>query len=160
MFRQILQPSGALYRVTRSVGNYEPLRQLIVAPQAQLEESANDRSKPEVPFSRVLKRDPLLVFGATFERFYERYLTFSCPKHDHIQHRNRTRFLCLFVCLSFFFVGPFFDDFCEEFIYNFRKITLKKRVLAPVSVGEANCFGSGTTSNRRDELDDVERQDL
>ena len=30
----------------------------VFAPQAQLEESANDRSKPEEPISRVLMRTP------------------------------------------------------------------------------------------------------
>ena len=43
----------------------------------QLEESANDRSKPEVLISRVLKRDPLLILGTAFEGFYNWYLTFS-----------------------------------------------------------------------------------
>ena len=47
------------------------------APQAQLEESANDRSKPEVLISRVLKRDPLLVLGTTFEGFCDWYLSFG-----------------------------------------------------------------------------------
>ena len=35
--------------------------------------------------------------------------------------------VCLSVCLmSHFFCSPFFDDFCEEFICDFRKKTLKK----------------------------------
>ena len=49
----------------------------VIAPQAQLEESANDRSKPEVLISRVLKRDPLLVLGTTFEGFCDWYLSFG-----------------------------------------------------------------------------------
>ena len=36
----------------------------IFAPQAQLEESANDRGKPEVPFNWDVKRFGGLVFGS------------------------------------------------------------------------------------------------
>ena len=36
---------------------------VFVAPQAQLEESANDRGKPEVPFNWDVKRFGGLVFG-------------------------------------------------------------------------------------------------
>ena len=66
--------------------------------------------KPEVPFSRVLKRDPQLVLGTTFERFCDWYLTFSCPKHGPGRARDRPDFLCIFVCLLFFFVSPFFEQ--------------------------------------------------
>ena len=40
--------------------------------------------------------------------------------------QDRPEFVCLSVCLQHFFCSTFFDDFCEEFICNFRKNTLKK----------------------------------
>ena len=42
---------------------------IIIAPQAQLEESANDRSKPEVLISRVLKRICELALVVLFDVF-------------------------------------------------------------------------------------------
>ena len=49
---------------------------------------------------------------------------------------------CLFVCLSLFnfLQAHFLDRFWTEFIRNFRKRTLQKRELEPVSVGEADHF--------------------
>ena len=67
---------------------------VFIAPQAQLEESANDRSKPEVLISRVLKRDPLLDLGTPFERFCDWYLTFSCPKPGPGPHRIGPEIVC------------------------------------------------------------------
>ena len=50
--------------------------------------------------------------------------------------------VCLCVCVSVqLFAGPFFDDFYEEFNYDFKKNTLQKGALAPISVGEAERFG-------------------
>ena len=69
------------------VGNRGSFWGHIFAPQGQLEESANNRSKPEVLISRVLKRDPLLDLGTPFERFSDWYLTFSCPKPGPGPHR-------------------------------------------------------------------------
>ena len=79
---------------------------VIIAPQAQLEESANDRSKPEVLISRVLKRDPLPDLATPFERFCDWYLTFSCPKPGPGPHRIGPEIL-LFVL---FFVSPVFEQ--------------------------------------------------
>ena len=66
--------------------------------------------KPEVPFSRVLKRDPQLVLGTTFERFCDWYLTFGCPKHGPGRARDQAKNVYLFVCLFFFFVSAFFEQ--------------------------------------------------
>ena len=90
-----------------------------MAPQAQLEESANDRGKPEVPFNRVLKRIPGPVLGTRFGGFCEWYLRFGCPKPGSGAAQDRPGSVCLFVCLMMFvhfFCSPFFEDFCEDFI--------------------------------------------
>ena len=58
--------------------------------------------KPEVPFSRVLKRDPQLVLGTTFERFCDWYLIFGCPKHGPGRARDRPDFVCLLLFVLFF----------------------------------------------------------
>ena len=51
--------------------NFCTTRYIIIAPQAQLEESANDRSKPEEPISRVLMRSPGSGIEPVFVAFPE-----------------------------------------------------------------------------------------
>ena len=133
----------------------------IIAPQAQLEESANDRSKPEVLISRVLKRDPLLVLGITFEGFCDWYLTFSCPKPGHISHPNRTRYVCQMSVL--FLLSAPFSSRSMAVRLSFQKKSLKKRGPARHATPRWTVFWSGTTFGRPvgpEELDDVGRQDL
>ena len=85
-----------------------------------------------------VKRNALLVFGATFERFCDWYLTFSCPKRGPGRARDRSDFVCGSVCS--FFCQPLFRAGRWLYKSNFHKKTVKKRVLAPNSVGEADCF--------------------
>ena len=55
---------------------------VFIAPQAQLEESANDRGKPEVPINWDVKRFGGSVFGPWFGRFQEQLLRRSGPKQE------------------------------------------------------------------------------
>ena len=86
--------------------------------------------KPEVPFSRVLKRDPRLVFGTTFERFCDWYRTFSCPKHGPGRARDRPDFVCLSDVCYFFLSAPFSSRSVDVRLC-FQKKSLKKRGPAP-----------------------------
>ena len=68
---------------------------------------------------------------------------FQLPKTRPRSCSGSARFclsVCLCACLFVFFSRPFFDDFYEEFNYDFKKNTLKKWVLQPISVGEAEHF--------------------
>ena len=62
-------------RASESIGMRNA--KIIVAPQAQLEESANDRSKPEEPISRVLMRTPGSEIGPAFGAFPEHRMRFE-----------------------------------------------------------------------------------
>ena len=81
-----------------------------MAPQAQLEESANDRSKPEEPISRVLMRTPGSGIGPVLGRFPEYRKHFEWSKRGPRPGSDEPDFLCLCVCVSVFFVGPVFDQ--------------------------------------------------
>ena len=78
-----------------------------IAPQAQLEESANDRSKPEEPISRVLMRTPGSGIGLVLGRFPEYRKHFECPKQGTRPGSDEPDFVCVCVCLCFFLLGPF-----------------------------------------------------
>ena len=64
------------------VFNKNEILRNIIAPQAQLEESANDRGKPEVPINWDVKRFGGSVFGPWFGGFQEQLLRRSGPKQE------------------------------------------------------------------------------
>ena len=76
-------------------------RAKIIAPQAQLEESANDRTSRRCPLVDFFKRNRLPILGTAFERFCDWYLSFSCRKLGPGRARDRPDFLCLFDVLFF-----------------------------------------------------------
>ena len=78
---------------------------------------------PSYPF----KRNPPLVFGVTFERFCDWYLSFSCPKHGHGQHRDR-------VCCLFFFLSALFWSRSMRYVSAYCTGTCIE------FCREANCF--------------------
>ena len=59
------------------VGGILDLGAILLRRRRNLGRVPTTEEKPEVPFSRVLKRDPGVVFGTTFEWFCDWYLTFS-----------------------------------------------------------------------------------
>ena len=67
-------------RLLASIGLFETLLDVFFSPQALLEESANDRSKPEEPISRVLMRTPGSAIGPVLERFPEYMKHFGWAK--------------------------------------------------------------------------------
>ena len=84
--------------------------QLFIAPQAQLEESPNDRSKPEEPISRVLMPTQGSEFGSVFDRFIEGSRRFRGPNWVLGQGSDQPKILCLFVCLFIFLLDPFLSS--------------------------------------------------
>ena len=94
--------------------------------------------KPEVPFSRVLKRDPRVVLGTTFERFCDWYLTFSCPKPGPGRARDRTDFVCL---MFFFFVGPLFEQVDGRTVHFSEKRRSKTGTCTDICRGSHQCSG-------------------
>ena len=81
----------------------------IIAPQAQLEESANDRSKPEEPISRVLMSTQGSEFGSVFDRFIEGSRRFRGPNWVLGQCSDQPKILCVCVC-NFFLLDPFLSS--------------------------------------------------
>ena len=88
----------------------------IIAPQAQLEESANDRGKPEVPFNRDVKRNPGVVLRTRFGGICDWYLRFGCPEPVLGDAPDRPDSVCPSACVRVcvfvpLFVGRFLDRF-------------------------------------------------
>ena len=103
----------------------------IFAPQAQLEESANDRGKPEVPINWDVKRFGGSVFGPWFGGFQEQLLRRSGPKQEPgtaSNPPNSVIFLVSFLFASEVLVRPFFDYLGTATKAISRKNTSKKGI--------------------------------
>ena len=71
----------------------------IVAPQAQLEESANDRGKPEVPIIRDLKEFQSQFWASVLILFASGICVFRVRKPDPADLRiGQILSVCLFAC--------------------------------------------------------------
>ena len=116
----------------------------VFAPQAQFEESANDRGSRRCPlvgmFGRLIQ-DPLLRASSSD------YSVSSVWKRDPAELEiGSNMFVCLFVCLSvLFFCQASFESARDDFKGYFKKKSLQKRGLRRKGVSAWTGLGPSPT---------------